>query len=127
MIDYQLWIHPELSDLFAVRLELGQVTGICPVLRESAARMKLSDLPYDDRPEALRRARESPEQFRLWEHWWPGEWGLPPATTAAIDAPRQSACAPRRGGRPPAPAGGGLSARLARLTSWLRREAHRGR
>jgi hypothetical protein len=130
MIDYQLWIHPELSDLFAVRLELGQVTGICPVLRESASKMKLTDLPYDDRPEAIRRARENPEQFMLWEHWWPGEWGLPAVPSrklAPSDTQRQPLNGSGKGWARLVSTATGLRARLAKIESWIWGEARRGR
>jgi hypothetical protein len=30
--EYELWVHPHLTPIFAVRLTFGQVTGVCPLL-----------------------------------------------------------------------------------------------
>jgi hypothetical protein len=77
MRTYELWFH-ELLGAYGVRLEAGQVTGVCGPL--PFATIAFSDprkLCYDDRPEAIRRAQDSPEQFCLLEEWRKRPWPAP--------------------------------------------------
>lgn len=93
MTTYELWFH-ELLGAYGARLEEGQVTGVCgPISLAAVSRCDPAQLCYDDRPEAIRRAQNSPEQLCLLEQWRKGEW--------------VSAGAGRRG-------------RLARALRWLR-------
>jgi len=74
MTTYELWFH-ELLGAYGVRLEGGQVTGVCgPIPLGKVNLYDPAELCYNDRPEAIRRAQESPEQFCLLEEWHKGEW-----------------------------------------------------
>jgi hypothetical protein len=74
MTTYELWFH-ELLGAYGVRLEAGQVTGVCgPLPFATVAFSDPSKLCYDERPEAIQRAQDSPEQLCMLEQWRKGEW-----------------------------------------------------
>jgi hypothetical protein len=70
MSSYELWAHRWSGDIFAVRLHADHVTGVCgPLSLLQAVEADLATLTYDERPEAVYRAQEHPEQFSLAEPW----------------------------------------------------------
>jgi hypothetical protein len=71
---FALWVHPHLTDVFAIRLTFGQVTGVCRLSFSQAVNARLAALEYDGREEAIARARDRPEQFGLFEPWLGGRW-----------------------------------------------------
>jgi hypothetical protein len=73
-ITYALWVHRWTREVYAVRREGLRVTGICgPVPRSQVSpALCLALLPYDERPAALFRAQEYPEQFALALAWLEG-------------------------------------------------------
>jgi hypothetical protein len=73
-ITYALWVHRWTREVFAVRQEGLRVTGICgPLpLSQVAPALCLALLPYDERPAALYRAQEYPEQFAMALAWLAG-------------------------------------------------------
>jgi len=74
MTTYELWFH-ELLGAYGVRLQEGQVTGVCgPIPLSRVGGYDPGQLWYDERPEAIRRAQESPEQFCMLEAWRKGAW-----------------------------------------------------
>ena len=88
MTTYELWFH-ELLGAYGVRLEAGKVTGVCGPLPFAA--VAFSDprkLRYDGRPEAIRRAQESPEQFCLLEQWRKREWPAAAGRPGLMDRAR---------------------------------------
>jgi hypothetical protein len=73
MTTFDLWIHEQLGP-FAVRIQFGQVTGVCgPLPLSTAADCDPSGFDYDAREEMLSRFRDSPEQFCRLEPWWGGQ------------------------------------------------------
>jgi len=74
---HELWFH-ELLGAYAVRLHAGRVTGVHgPIPLSTVAYCDPHRLEYDERPEAILRAHDSPEQFCLLEDWRKGRWVSP--------------------------------------------------
>lgn len=74
MTTYELWWH-ELLGAYGVRLEEGRVTGVCgPIPLSRVDDYDPAQLEYDERPETILRAQDSPEQFCLLEAWRKGQW-----------------------------------------------------
>jgi hypothetical protein len=74
---HELWFH-ELLGAYAVRLQEGRVTGVHgPIPLSTVAYCDPRSLEYDERPETILRAHDSPEQFCLLEHWHKGLWITP--------------------------------------------------
>jgi hypothetical protein len=71
---YALWVHPHMLSILAVRMQFGQVTGVCPLPRAVAAAADLPHLEYDEREAAIARARDAPEQFAQFVPWLGGQW-----------------------------------------------------
>ena len=74
MTVYELWVHPHLADIVVVRVQFGQVTGVCSLPLPVALGVDLSVLHYDGREGAIARARDMPEQFGRLEPWLQGRW-----------------------------------------------------
>ncbi len=66
---YQFWQHVASSDIYAVRLEQGEPTGICgPLDRAEVRRENLSAFDYDDQRDDVAWAQEQePEAWRVFE------------------------------------------------------------
>ena len=74
---HELWFH-ELLGAYAVRLQEGRVTGVHgPIPLSTVVYCNPHRLEYDERPEAILRAQESPEQFCMLEDWRKGLWVTP--------------------------------------------------
>lgn len=79
MTTYQLWFH-ELLGAYGVRLEAGRVTGVHgPLPLALMARADPRQLRYDERPEAIGRVQDGPEQLCMLEQWRKSEWLSPRA------------------------------------------------
>jgi hypothetical protein len=66
---YEFWQHVGSGEIYAVRLELGSLTGICgPLRREEVRRENLIAFDYDDQRDDVAWAQEyEPEGWRLFE------------------------------------------------------------
>ena len=65
MDKYELWAHRWSGDIFGVRLHVGNVTGICgPLSLVQRMEFHLGNLAYDERPAAIYRAQQHPDDPR---------------------------------------------------------------
>lgn len=66
---YQFWQHVESSEIYAVRLERGEPTGICGPLHRDEARLEnLPAFDYDDQRDDLAWVQEfAPNGWRVFE------------------------------------------------------------
>ena len=71
MDTYELWMHRWTGAFYAVRLDNGEVTGVCGPLPFAtlAARGDLAGYRYDSDPDVIRCPLQHPEQFVLAEGW----------------------------------------------------------
>jgi hypothetical protein len=66
---YTFWQHVESSEIYAVRLKRGDLTGICgPLKRAEVRRENLPAFDYDDQRDDVAWAQEhEPDGWRVFE------------------------------------------------------------
>jgi hypothetical protein len=74
MVTYEIWEHEHLFE-FAVRIEEGRVTGVCPISLDFACDPdgRLPELDYDTSQSVLFRFVEYPEQSCQSDPWLGGK------------------------------------------------------